>query len=66
MTERVVFAMLDGEVSDDGFRWGRSGLGIGDVEEGLVGMKGRREKVECSRYAERTQFLCSSVYHRIL
>jgi len=32
MTERVVFAMLDGEVSDDGFRWGRSGLGIGDVK----------------------------------
>ncbi len=44
--------MFDGEVSDNGFTRGRSGLGIGDVEEG-VGMKGRSEEVECSRHAER-------------
>jgi len=56
--------MFDGEVSDNGFTRGRSGLGIGDVEEG-VGMKGRSEEVECSRHAERgsNNFLCSSVYH---
>jgi len=64
MAEREVFAMFDGEVSDNGFTRGRSGLGIGDVEEG-VGMKGRSEEVECSRHAERgsNNFLCSSVYH---
>lgn len=32
MAEREVFAMFDGEVSDNGFTRGRSGLGIGDVK----------------------------------